>query len=56
MLAGALMDDKDDNGTDSSLFARRSALAVALTLLLPLLQLPLLQLLLYFPHDIVVVF
>lgn len=32
-------------------FARRSALAVALTLLLPLLQL-----LLYFPDDIVVVF
>lgn len=54
MLAGALMDDKDDNGTDSSLFCQ--ALAVALTLLLPLLQLPLLQLLLYFPDDIVVVF
>lgn len=37
-------------------FARRASLAVALTLLLPLLQLPLLQLLLYFPDDIVVVF
>lgn len=36
-------------------FARRAALAVALTLLLPLLQLSLLQLL-YFPDDIVVVF